>query len=344
MQISDKIASIIPAKTSLGSLAPSRSRVDALDLAMRTRLNQSFDYIREFVSAHSESDLFGVSNAQARLRAGSVSPWMFCLYSKLVAELSKENWKEVALIVNDLTTAASLPADGGIIAFRDSFISTAWWDHFHVLFDTDRRRRFKPQSPSDNSLSRSKQVLSSALEVMQRALPIWHAELQGLLRLIVLGSVASSKSDTGFAGASTFFLQGATILNADIQNSVITMIDLLVHESSHGLLFGLANEGPLMQNSGSERYTSPLRSDSRPIDGIFHACFVATRVHLAMGQLLESRSLDDADAREASERRQYNGNAARSSLEVLARHASLTAIGEKTLGTLRDYWSNEELS
>ena len=70
------------------------------------------------------------------------------------------------------------------------------------------------------------------------------------------------------------------------------MVDLLVHESSHVLLFGVSAEGALTENSGRERYDSPLRRDKRPIDGILHACFVATRVHLAMNRLLEQRRLD----------------------------------------------------
>ncbi|HEY8300152.1 MAG TPA: hypothetical protein VIF65_06725, partial [Methyloceanibacter sp.] len=40
-------------------------------------------------------------------------------------------------------------------------------------------------------------------------------------------------------------------------------------ESSHVLLFGVSAEGALTENSGRERYDSPLRRDKRPIDGIF---------------------------------------------------------------------------
>ena len=43
------------------------------------------------------------------------------------------------------------------------------------------------------------------------------------------------------------------------------MIDLLVHESSHVLLFGVAAEEPLTRNPGTERYASPVRRDPRPI-------------------------------------------------------------------------------
>ena len=117
------------------------------------------------------------------------------------------------------------------------------------------------------------------------------------------------------------------------------MVDLLVHESSHVLLFGVSADGALTENSGSERYDSPLRADKRPIDGIFHACFVATRVHLAMSRMLASGALTDAEAKLALERGEYNGNAARNGLDELDRHARLTGLGGKVLGTLRAYWA-----
>ena len=43
------------------------------------------------------------------------------------------------------------------------------------------------------------------------------------------------------------------------------MIDLLVHESSHGLLFGISAEGALTENSGTERYelAAPQRPSGR---------------------------------------------------------------------------------
>ena len=118
------------------------------------------------------------------------------------------------------------------------------------------------------------------------------------------------------------------------------MIDLLVHESSHVLLFGMAAEEPLTRNPGTERYASPVRPDPRPIDGIFHACFVTTRVHLAMSRLLETRSLSAQDASEAVERRDYNGNAARAALDLLDRHAVPTDTGKRVLDALHDYWAS----
>jgi HEXXH motif-containing protein len=155
----------------------------------------------------------------------------------------------------------------------------------------------------------------------------------------VLGAPATDDSADKFNGASTFFLWGASLLNADLRRSTISIIDLLVHESSHLLLFGISADGALTENSGSERFDSPLRSDKRPIDGIFHACFVATRVHLAMSRMLGSGVLTQAEADIAMERARYNGEAARNGIDELDRHARLTELGAAVLDTLRSYWA-----
>jgi HEXXH motif-containing protein len=317
-------------------LAPCASRVDNIDRALRVRLATSLRYLAEFASldAGRHAVLVGFEEGPA-----PVSPWVFCLYSKLVAELSKNRRRDVAEIFDAVVLAASLPADAGVVAFHDPAVSESWWDHFRLLLDTDRKRPFKPQRPSAEAFALCEQDIQSGLAVMGQADPIWHDEVRHLLRMIVLASPASLEATDVFNGASTFFLWGATLLNADLRRSTTSIIDLLVHESSHVLLFGLSADGALTRNSGEERYVSPQRSDARPIDGIFHGCFVATRVHLALGRLLESGHLSAEEARQAVQRRQFNGNAARTSLEVLARHAQLTELGENILDTIGTYWA-----
>jgi HEXXH motif-containing protein len=323
-------------------LVPSPSRVEGIDRMLRVRLAESLQYLGEFASLDTGRQAALVS-LEGRLRAAPVSPWVFCLYSKLVADLSKDPGGDVAQVFDAVVRAASLPVDEGVVTFRDPAVSVSWWDHFRLLLDTDRKRPFKPQAPSTEAFALCKRDIESGLAVMRQADPFLHDEIRRLLRLIVVGSPASLDPMDAFNGASTFFLWGATLLNADLRRSTISIMDLLVHESSHVLLFGLAVDGGLTRNSGDERYASPLRSDARPIDGIFHGCFVATRVHMAMGRLLERGRLNAEERRQAVQRRQFNGDAARTSLDVLTRHAEPTERGETILRTLRAYWAKAPL-
>jgi HEXXH motif-containing protein len=313
------------------ALSPSASRAEVIDQALRDRLAGSLAYLCEIGS-------LGDSRAlEHRFETAAVSPWVFCLYSKLVAELARDARLQSAEVFNAVTRAAEYPAAEGVVAYLAATVDNAWWDHFGLLFDTDPKRPFKPRACSAEHFALCKQEIEEAFALMQRADPAFHDEVRHLLRMIVLGAPESPNLDHLFNGASTFFLWGATLLNADLRRTNVSLIDLLVHESSHVLLFGIAADSALMHNSGEERYSSPLRADPRPIDGIFHACFVATRVHLVMSRLLESGVLTAEQTEQALHRRDHNGNAARVSLGVLDKHARLTELGENVLDTIRSY-------
>ena len=59
-----------------------------------------------------------------------------------------------------------------------------------------------------------------------------------------------------------------------------------------------------------------------------------------MSRMLESGALTETEAKLARERGQYNGDAARNGIDELDRHAKLTPLSEKVLGTLRAYWAD----
>jgi hypothetical protein len=336
MHPSSQVKTFPPAEMSRWVLGPSHSRAESIDLSLRERLGKSLDYVVQVSRERDNAELVGLDNLQRRLKEGPVSPWVFCLYSKLVAELSRQSAGDVAGVFHDLVQAASLPSDQGIMPFKDAAVSDSWWDHFQVLLDTDRRRRFKLQVPDTSTYIQCETQIKEGLARLQELDLALIEELRSLLRTIVLG--APETPSEGYNGASTFFFWGGALLNAAVSRSAISIVDLLVHESSHVLLFGLSGEGPLTRNSGEERYASPVRPDKRPIDGIFHACFVTTRVHLAMTRLLEGGSLSARETSEVEERLLYNGSAGRESLELLQQHAVLTECGERILGELRNYW------
>jgi HEXXH motif-containing protein len=114
------------------------------------------------------------------------------------------------------------------------------------------------------------------------------------------------------------------------------MVDVLVHEASHLLLFGLVGGKALSRNDPAARYASPLRRDPRPIDGIFHAAFVATRVHLTMERM---RSRAEATLHADIDRHATkNREAALIALDVLRRELLPTPEGQGILDALEGYW------
>ncbi len=131
---------------------------------------------------------------------------------------------------------------------------------------------------------------------MESGDPALAAEIRTLLREIVLAAGSEDPKAMTFDGASAFMLWGAIIINANRRDGAVGMVQMLAHESAHNLLFGFSADGPLVENSAEELYSSPLRVDPRPMDGIYHATFVTARMHRAIKQLLDSGVLDSRAA------------------------------------------------
>ena len=316
---------------------PDPERAFAIDAALRARLADSFTYLDSYL-ARSRAP-FVLTNFAARLRSGPVSPFLFCIYSDLVAALSREDEEAAQRAAAQLALAADHPASPGIVPYLGTSVPVAWWAPYHALLDTEPGRDFRPAAPTSAGLQMFGERYFAALRIMEECDPPLAKEVGALVRMVVPAAPSGTSTDQRFNGASTFLAWGATLLNSEIDRHPVAMVDLLVHESGHLLLFGLVEGGALTTNRPEERYSSPLRHDDRPIDGILHACFVSTRVHLAMSRLVESGALDVASVRVADEHRRQNGRSAVMGLEVLNSHAQPTPKGQVILASLNAYWS-----
>jgi HEXXH motif-containing protein len=115
------------------------------------------------------------------------------------------------------------------------------------------------------------------------------------------------------------------------------MVQTLAHESGHNLLFGLCADGPLHENDEKQRYSSPLRVDPRPMDGIIHATYVTARMHQSVQRLLDKGTLDDAQAEEARAANVTNAKHFAMGLGTLDQHAKLTPLGRTVMANARAY-------
>ena len=235
-------------------LAPSVARVAAVDAALRRRLACSLAYLAELASLHSSHDAH-LQRFDVRLRSGPVSPWVFCLYSELVAKLAKAPGSDVSRSFAEIVQAAELPADGGLIAFRAPTLPSPWWDHAHLLFDTDRKRPFRPQAPAAEAFAFCKQDIELGFAVLKRGDPVWYKRSEASSRRLCSAPRPVAIPLAVSTGPRLFSL-GRVFLNSALRRSSLAMADLLIHESSHTLLFGVSDDGALTENSGHERSES----------------------------------------------------------------------------------------
>ncbi len=319
------------------SLLPDAARAASRDAAWRARLVVSFDYLAEVLAARGIA-ADRLLDARSKAADGPVSPWVSCLYSLLVAEISRAEGANPGEAVAALAEAAARPArETAPAPLDDAGISPVWRAQFLRLIDTDRELPFRPVAPSPADAERCVGEIAAALDLLDRADPLFRAELDELLRVVVLGAPETADSRDDFGACSTFFMRELVLINAARRRSPVRMIDTLVHEASHVLLFGLALDQPLTTDKGEARIRSAARDDPRPLEGVFHAAFVMARVHLAMTRMIASGRLTPAEAGEAAERRDRNGEVARDALAAVAGHASLTPLGAKIVEALGDY-------
>jgi len=164
------------------------------------------------------------------------------------------------------------------------------------------------------------------LALMEHAIPELAAEVRALVRHVVcvVGDPAFAMQ---FDGGSHFQLWGALFLNADFHTTEWSIVEVVAHESAHGLLFGFCIDEPLVFNDDDELYQSPLRMDPRPMDGIYHATFVSARMHWAMSRLVESGLLTEKNREQAERARDADARNFAAGHGVVAEHGRLSDLG-----------------
>ena len=100
-----------------------------------------------------------------------------------------------------------------------------------------------------------------------------------------------------------------------------------LNEAAHALLFGMTMGGRMVENPDSERYSSPLRADPRPMDGVVHATYVIARVMHCLDCLLQADCLTDLERKEIMETLQVGMQRYREGIRTTQTHAHFTEPG-----------------
>lgn len=265
---------------------------------------------------------------------GSPSPLVFATYFDLLRSVLADDVPAALGAQDALCRRLREPAS--------PFLSG--WDDFEIdqqavllrHLNDDPMTRLVFTAPTPRSLARAGAAVDAALALFDQAAPEIAAEIRTVVREIIL--VAGTVNENlEFDGATSFTTWGALFLNADRHGTRIEAVDGLSHESAHAVLFGRSFGEALVENPEDERYRSPLRADSRPLDGIFHAAFVSARMHYAHERVLASGLLDEAETATSQERLRESRAAFEDGYATLRRHARPTALGARLLDAAAAY-------
>lgn len=331
----DDASETVIAKPGL-AFEPDGARARLLDQRMRADLAASIRYIFGQANGQLAVSSQRLEHFLERLQAGRVSPLTFSFYSDAVLAIEDDEIEAATDFFNGLLELPFPPDRTSVTDLADPATSSLA-QRFVRFVDTDEKVRFVAYSPSPEESARCRENIRAAFELMDAADPAQAAEIRGLITEICLAAGDKNPKVLTFDGASSFMLWGGIFINAGRDSNPVAMAQMLAHETAHVLMFGLGAEQPLVANEDDELFSSPLRLDPRPMDGIYHATFVTARMHRLVKRLLDSGKLSAADTELARKDLVENARLFQKGIEVVQSHGKLTPVGRELMRGATDY-------
>ena len=319
---------------------PDAARARALDARMHLELGKSLEHVREASAGHLAFDDAGVARLISDLIGGrQYPPAVFARYYECVIAIDDDDPDEAIRLLGELSAAA--PARPGLEVFTldDPALGAESARYMRMMnADTSVDLGFLP--PTREVAQAFRPRLNDGLALLDAALPELAGEIRAILRQIVIAGSDPTKKYQ-FDGGSHFQLWGALFLNGQYHPDRVAVAEVLAHESAHSLLFGFCTDEALVENDDDELFSSPLRVDPRPMDGIYHATFVSARMHWAMSALACSPILTDEEraralAAAAADLRNFDAGHG-----VVAAHGRLTGVGAGLMSSAARYMESQ---
>lgn len=298
---------------------------------MRERLADSLDYVFGQAGDHLEIAPASAHALTRAIRSAPQSPHVFGAYYELVFALEND----------DLDLARSLAKEMLERSSGSGLMIAAVADRPQI--DEGRYRRLMMTdmdyavTPDAALMARYRDQLEAAFALLDSGFPEMAAEVRALLREIVVAAGPEDPKAITFDGASSYMMWGAVLLNARGQKSVLDTAQALAHESGHNLLFGFCASGALVENADGELFSSPLRKDARPMDGVFHATYVIARMHQTLSRLLASGRLHEEQTAAARTDLALHRENFEAGDGVIREGARLTEVGSHAIEAARNY-------
>lgn len=264
----------------------------ALDKAMRLSLASSLSYIHSAVGFRlgvSASDADAVIN---NIQTHRVRPGVFGRYYKLVFAIESGQFEEARSLLLELASLAAEEPAFSVMPFTDAALGPERKLYSELIDPNpgDAPWMVPPPDGAGGFGNLVPQALS-LLDVIDKELA---AELRGLVIEVVGASEYEGLNARSFGSVSSLMLWGLMVVNVKRHPAAAELLLGLVHEAAHMLLFAHSRDEPLVTNPIGELYDLPLRSDPRPMDGVYHATFVLSRVFYAMEKLRQATTKEFA--------------------------------------------------
>ena len=315
---------------------PDASRALSLDRGMHRELGLSLRHVCEASKGAIEFDQIGMHRLIEVLSGSAViSPAVFARYYELVEAITGARFDDARRLFGDLTGAKPRTHGLQVVTLGDPELGAESERYTRLMnADTSIDLGFLPPTPEVASAFRERLV--RGMRLLDTVLPELASEIRAIVhQIVIVGSDPKAKYQ--FDGGSHYQLWGALFLNGNFHPDEIAIAEVLAHESAHSLLFGFCTHEALVRNDDDELFSSPLRVDKRPMDGIYHATFVSARMHWTMSQLARSDALDIQQKEHACAAAEADARNFNAGYGVVAEHADLTNLGRSLMASAKAY-------
>ena len=319
--------------TDLG-FEPDPDRARHLDRRMHRELANSLRYVRACLADRPDLRPERIDATTATIDAdGRVEPGVFAAYYRLVEALSEGDRPAADRALERLGATRPAPAGRRHAPLADPAGCERSRTYASLLLDGTSEGLGLTPLPAERAAAFAPRF-ERGMALMREAIPELAGEVDAIVHEVVaVGSDPAAAFQID--GGSHYQLWGALFLNADFHPTDAAMLEVIAHESAHSLLFGFCTEEPLVTNDDDQRYPSPLRTDLRPMDGIYHATFVSARMHWAMSRLLAADVLDEAARTQAAAARDVDRAHFEAGWSVVAQHGRMTPLGRELMAGAR---------
>lgn len=301
---------------------------------MNAELGASLAHVVERAHGHAAFDSAAIARLIAMLRAGErMPPALFGHYYDLVPALARGDRATAEALFAKLAATQPAPDAVRVLALDHPEITTHG-DLYQRMMDTDPGRPFRMAPPSADIMANFERLFVATMDLISTTTPELADEL-GELVAEIIAAVPPAGEHGSFGGGSPYMLWGAMILNAGRHETRVDLALAIAHEAAHMLLFGFTVDEPLVMNDDSERYPSPLRSDPRPMDGIYHATFVTARMHWLAQRLADCATLCEEERVAAKAAAQRLAENFRAGDNIVRAHGRLSPAAKGLLGAAR---------
>jgi len=301
-----------------------------INVRIRQELARSLRYIGEFIHDSHVFDMPRLQRVCDGLHKGEkYPPWVFARYYALVQAIDENNILEIQTSLDDILSSDALTEIDDFVSVGNT-LNDRYSKCYLDLLNDDESINLEFSSPTSEQVDEFIVSLNAALDLLRHGAPPLHGEISALVDQFVFLSQPDD-AIVSFDGGTHFQLWGALFLNVARPRSVLQLAEVLSHESAHNLLFGLCIDEALTLNDDAERFTSPLREDPRPMDGIFHATFVAARMHWTLSALTSSGLLSPGQCSAAKVASLANVERFKASRAIVGAHGRLTDLGRAVI-------------